>query len=72
MTKEKTRKSIFQKTLEKACSGTSVTTRELIAALNSYDLAAIREGEMDAEDLKTLVLDIADSKDNASRYRVEQ
>jgi exopolyphosphatase/pppGpp-phosphohydrolase len=72
MAKEKTTKSPFQKTLEKACAGTSVTTRELVAALNTYDLAAIREGDMDAKDLKSLVMDIADSKDNASRYRVEQ
>ena len=72
MTKGTPAKSRFQKTLEQACQGTSVTTKELIAELTKYDLEAIREGEMTADDLKPLVFDIADGKDNANIYRVEQ
>lgn len=72
MSKENSAKNILQKTLTEACQGTSVTTRELIAELSKYDLTAIREGEMTADDLKPLVLDIADGKDNVNVYRVEQ
>lgn len=71
MNKDNTSKNPLQKILEKACKGTAVTTRELITALSAYDLAAIREGEITAEDLKTIVSDIADDKENADRYRVE-
>lgn len=62
--------SLLHTTLKSACKGTSVTTRELLKELTSEDLVEIKTGEMTVDDLKNVVLDLADNKDNAKLYRI--
>ncbi len=71
MSSENNKQSLLQRILEKACKGTSVTTRELFVELTQDDLASVKNGELTAEDLRLLVLDLADSKENAQLYRVK-
>lgn len=61
----------LQTILETACKGTSVTTRELLKELTTDDLADIRNGDMTFEDIVSLVMDLADNKDNITLYRVK-
>jgi hypothetical protein len=68
---DKTKTSVLQSILETACKGTSVTTRELIKELTIDDLADIKSGDMSAADLTSLVLELADNKDNEVLYRVK-
>jgi hypothetical protein len=67
----KIKPSFLQTILETACKGTSITARELIKELTAADLAEIMSGDMTAADLKSLVLDLADDKDNAQLYRIK-
>lgn len=60
----------MQKVLRTACKGTSVTIRELFMELTQQDLADIKNGDLLAADLRNLVMDMADSKDNVFLYRV--
>lgn len=68
---DKINTSVLQTTLEAACKGTSVTTRELIKELTIDDIADIKSGDLTTADLVNIVLDMADDKDNAKLYRVK-
>ncbi len=68
---DKIKTSVLQSILEAACKGTSITTRELIKELTIDDLADIKSGDMSAADLMSLVLELADNKDNEVLYRVK-
>ncbi len=68
---DKIKTSVLQTILETACKGTSVTTRELLKELTIDDLADIRNGDMTTDDIVSLVLELADNKDNIKLYRVK-
>ena len=55
--------------LRKACDGTPMTVKELISGLTPVQLNSLRQGELDLEDLKSIVSDLLDEKDNFSLYR---
>ena len=63
--------SDLQTILETACKGTSITTRELIKELTADDLADIKNGDLPVEDINSLVLELADNKDNIALYRIK-
>jgi len=60
----------FQLLLLAACEGTSVTTRELVKELSSEEITLIKSGEISLDDIKEIVNDLADSKDNEPLYKV--
>ena len=62
--------SEFQSLLLAACQGTSVTTRELIKVLSLEEIALIKSGDINPDEIKEVVLDLADSKDNEPLYKV--
>ena len=62
--------SEFQLLLLAACEGTSVTTRELIKELSSEEVTLIKSGDITLNEIKEIVLDLADSKDNEPLYKV--
>lgn len=68
MKKESNTSNVFQAIVQKACEGTSITTKELIKTLDWEDIARIKEGELTVEDLRLTVLELADSKDMAAVY----
>ena len=69
--RDKTKLEPLQFILKTACTGTSVTTRDLIKELTKDDLADIKNGYMTANDLTDLVMELADNKDNKQLYRVK-
>jgi hypothetical protein len=69
--RDKIKTSVLQTILKTACKGTSVTTRELLKELTTDDLADIRNGDMTTDDIVSLVLELADNKDNIKLYRVK-
>ena len=68
---DKNMPNTLQSILEIACQGTSVTARELIKELSADDLADIKTGYMTAADLTSMVVELADNKDNEKLYRVK-
>ncbi len=64
------RSNEFQRLLQRACKGTSVTTRDLVRELTLNDIASIKTGEIGLDYIKEIVSDLADSKDNESLYKV--
>ena len=66
----KTQSNEFQSFLIAACEGTSVTTRELVKELSLEDIALIKSGDISLDEIKEIVLDLADAKDNELLYKV--
>ena len=64
------RRNEFQKLLQTACKGTSVTTRDLAKELTLNDIASIKAGEIGLDYIREIVSDLADSIDNESLYKV--
>ena len=60
----------FQSLLLLACEGTSVTTRELIKALSIEEITLLKCGDISLDEIKEIVHDLADSKDNELLYKV--
>lgn len=66
----KTQINEFQSLLLAACEGTSVTTRELVKELSSEEITLIKSGDITLDEIKEIVLDLADSKNNEPLYKV--
>ena len=66
----KTNTNILQAALEVACKGTTVTPRELIKELSKDELLEIKSGDLTVADLRNLVTEMADDKDNIEQYRI--
>ena len=62
--------SEFQLLLLAACDGTSVTTRELVKEFSLEEIALIKSGDITLDEIKEIVLDLADSKDNEPLYKI--
>ena len=66
----KSRDTEFQRFLQAACKGTTVTPRELVVALTIDDIRRIKSGDLIIDDVREIVKDLADSKDNAAIYKI--
>ena len=56
--------------LTSACEGSEITFRELYTVLTPQDIQGIKTGEIGLEDLKDIVNELLDSKENAESYKV--
>ena len=56
--------------LKSACDGSEITFRELFTVLSPEDIQAIKTGEIGLEDLKDIVKELLDSKENIGSYKV--
>ena len=66
----KTQSNEFQSLLLAACKGTSITTRELVKELSFEEITLIKSGDISLEEIKEIVIDLADTKDNEQLYKV--
>lgn len=58
----------FNRLLEIACKGTTVSTKELLRELVNYGYQNFKDLDLTLEDLKMIVSDIADSKEISALY----
>ena len=57
-------------TLNLACIGTLISPKELLRQLTASEVTSIMEGELTVEDLRTIVQELVEDKENALIYRV--
>ena len=62
--------SLVNQVLRLASEGTSVSFRELYSALSRDEIDGIKNGDINLEDIKDIVDEIADSKSNEERYKM--
>ena len=62
--------TLLHQVLSLACEGSCVTFRELFTTLSQEEIQAIKAGEIGIDDLKEIVNDLADSKQNTDHYKV--
>ena len=56
-------------TLSLACLETSVSTKELLRKLTTSEVTSIMDGELTIEDLKIIVQELVEDKENVLIYR---
>ncbi len=62
--------SLVNQVLNQACEGTSISFRELYAALSRDEISGIKDGVIGVEDIREIVLELDDSKSNEERYKM--
>ena len=70
MAKDFDENKYFNRLLAKACKGTSITPRELLRELIGIGYQNVSDIDFSLEDLKEIVADLVDSKDNAAIYNI--
>ena len=65
---KRSKKSGFNRLIEKACKGTAVSTREFYREIASNGYKNFKDLDLTLEELKSIVLDIADSKETTTTH----